>query len=83
MKKKINRVLIEGIGLKQEYLIDILKCLQVNGPNGMIKSSVRILSMGNVSVSPKLMNFIFDTMFPSLYSFDIFNIKCIEGLKEW
>lgn len=45
-------------------------------------SPLRHLSMGNISVDAELMYVIFKTVLPSLYSLDIFNLKCTNGLQQ-
>lgn len=63
LKNNITRVLIEGATLKQDYIIEILKCLIVQeDDNEKPYSSVRNISLGNIELSIDLINFIVDHM---------------------
>ena len=45
-------------------------------------STIFHLTLGNVTVDQEFINFLFDNILPSLYSLDIFKLKCIGGLEE-
>ena len=43
---------------------------------------LRHLTLGNIEISKEFMNVIICKALPVLYSFEIFNIKCFNGISE-
>ena len=76
----MSRILVEGIGLKENHLTKILGHFVV--PYRPINATMRHLSIGNICISKSLKDLIFDQLIPQLFSLDIYNIRMSKGLRN-
>lgn len=75
---KIKRVLIEGGSFESAALVQLLRFLNSSGQGRCLRN----LSIGNIKFDRALRNVVFDEVLPNLYSLDLFNLKCVDGVSE-